>query len=134
MAHEIDIRNAEFSLSETRVVENGEVDVFRAPGLEDVELQVLLKLDTDRAEEKQVTYEFIRFADKDGHPLHILDEEGATLDAEACQVLAFEIVEDDVESSMGYAYGRNRIRHENGTPAVMGDVIRHQREAPSFSM
>ena len=115
-------------------MENGEVDIFRAPGLEDVELQVLLTVDSDRAEEKQMTFGSIRFADAKGQPLPVLDEEGSMMDPEACQVMAFEIIEDDVESSMGYAYGRSRAVRDDGVPAVIGDIIRHQAEDPSFSL
>ncbi|MBW3243648.1 hypothetical protein KUV57_13320 [Epibacterium sp. DP7N7-1] len=134
MAHEFDIRSAEFSIAETRVVENGEVDVFLASELEDVEIQVLLTFDTDRATSKQVTFEAVRFADQNGHPLHIINEEGTTMDSESCQVMALEILEDDIEISIGYAYGRDRIRRKDGSAASIGDVIHHQQETPSFSI
>lgn len=71
-------------------------------------------------------YRGIRFTDDHGQALRIVDERGHPLDQQSAEVVAWAIVEEDLDRSLEYAYGRAPSSEESGS------VIIHQESgAPS---
>lgn len=131
MTRESDIRSADFSFAETRVNLASEVDVFRPDGIDGLEIQVTLMRHSSTCD---LIADSVRLTNQKGEPLHVVGENGQTLNADEIEVLIWEIIEDDVQRSLEYSYGRKPSRLEDGELAPVGATLVAPEDEMAFEI
>ncbi|WP_027234093.1 hypothetical protein [Leisingera caerulea] len=131
MTRESDIRSADFSFTETRVNPASEVDVFRPDGIDGLEIQVTLMRHPSTCD---LIADSVRLTDQEGKPLHVTGEHGQALNADEIEVLIWEIIEDDVQRSLEYSYGREPSRLADGELAPAGAILVTPEDEMAFEI
>lgn len=109
---------ADFDRVVTRVNKGGEMDIYRAPNLEGVEIRVCLTPDSKGI----LSASSIHVTNQDGKPVKIYDEDDKLLDREFTEVLGWRVVEYN-DASLDYNTGRLPAVDAEGNKAEIGHVI-----------
>lgn len=124
------VRAADYIHHETLETDKGEVDVYRADGDPDAQVEIRVFLSPDRVGRPSplLTYASISISNIDGtgRPLQIIGEDGRPLDIEMSEVLAYEMIEYR-DLAMSYIDGR-----EPGKVRAMAQTVDAVEEPEPF--
>ncbi len=117
-----DFQNAEYSYHKTLVADAGEVDYFVSEDLPEIEIRVTM----ERSESgNELCLQGVTVTDKRGATPSLTCEDGAELDSESLEVLAWEHIERDGSRTTDYAYGREACSRMCGEiTTTPGDALR----------
>ena len=134
VVREQDLRVADLARVELRIRNSGEVDVYRDMNADPMPFEVHIRLHRPERGRLDGSLSFGENSLKvlpivPGCEIRVLGEDGRFLDAEMTEVVIWELIED-LDTAVGYFYGRDPHRHSNGAPARPGEIIRMRDSEP----